>query len=82
MADGVTELLSTDGQHKVSIARRRDGLFLVSVYKWTHEIVKGYGEVDAFWASVERPSLTDTFANAMKLADERLRAYSQEMPKP
>ncbi len=81
MADDVQELFSEDRQHKAVITLRQDKLYGVVLYEWTHEIVSGYGEVAAFWAEVERPSLTDTLANAPKLAEESLQRYVHGFPR-
>jgi hypothetical protein len=71
------EFLSRDGQYKAIIEIRKDGLFEISIYKWTEEIVPGYEQsVGSFWEPVSTPSLTDNLSNARKLTVEELKNWS------
>jgi len=74
----VKEYISANAQYKVSIFHRGDGLFEIITFRWTHEIVPGYGEVCApFWESFTTPSLTDDLMIAEKIAKEELRGWSR-----
>jgi len=64
-------LYSIDDLHMVTIQARGDELLNVTTYKWTHEVIPGYGEVcDPFWESVSGPSITDNLETAIKLVKE------------
>jgi hypothetical protein len=78
MCDIVSEIVSSDALYKVTILRRKDGLYEVEAFRWTREIIPHHSEVSAYWEPVSRPSLTDTLPNAEKLADVELAAWSGE----
>ncbi len=71
------EFLSTNGQFRAIIEIRTDGLFEISIYKWTEEIIPEYSQpVDSFWEAISTPSITDNLTNARKLALEELKNWS------
>jgi hypothetical protein len=67
----ILTLYSNDDLYMVSIESRGDETLSVTTYKWTHEIVPGYGEVcDPFWEPISGPSITDNIETSKKLAEE------------
>lgn len=70
-------IFSDCGLFKAEIERRPGGSLQVTAYKWTEEIVPGYGKVAEFWERVPQSvSITDTLANAEILAREKLRPFN------
>jgi len=68
------DLYSINNRFMVSISTGSDGNLRVTTYKWTHEIVPGYGEVcDPFWEQVCRSSITDTLEKAITIAEDEFK---------
>ena len=76
----VKEIFSPSRTFKAVIERLDDGNHEVSVFKFTHEVVPGYGEVCApFWESVSRmKTLAGTLPEAERIAAEELVSLSGE----
>ena len=73
----VEELSGKNSAFKAMIHRRDDGLLQITVWKWTHEVVPGYGEVcEPFWENItDGLSVTDTVESARDIAREELRQH-------
>ena len=73
MGEVIKEIISPSGKHKAIIRKRDDGNFEVEYFKFTHEIVPGYGEVcEPFWEPIAGKSLVDSLYNAEKVAIDEL----------
>lgn len=76
----VKELFTPSKEYKAEIIKRNDGLFEYRVYHWTREEVPEYGYTSEwYWDPITTTlSLTDTKANAVKLALQELHQHSGE----
>ena len=74
------EIFTPSREYKANIILRNDGNYQIKIYKWTHEIVPGVGEVcEPFWSEVRHElRLTDTEDSAQNIAHEELRNVSGE----
>jgi hypothetical protein len=72
-------IVSDCGRYKVEIERRAANLLEIIAYKWTEEVVPGYGKIGVFWERIPQNfTFTDTLETAQKLALEKLRLYPDE----
>ena len=79
--DIAEEIFSTSRNFKATIERLDSGNHEVTVYKFTHEIVPGYGEVcEPFWEKVSPMRiLAGTISEAKSVAIEELASISGEV---
>ena len=81
MATLVKEFLSEDQHYKTSISQRADGTFEIETQHWTQDTDPESGfESGFFWETCSDRPITDTLANAERLAKEELRAWSGDLP--
>jgi hypothetical protein len=76
------ERLSPCGKLKVEIAKRPDGLFEVTCFRWCEENIADYCMNEAGWVPLrgQRPVvLTDSLVAAQRLADEELSGLSESV---
>lgn len=70
----ILDLYSINNCFRVSITEGIGGNLRVTTWKWTHEIVPGYGEVcDPFWEDISGPSITDAIETATTIAEDEFR---------
>jgi hypothetical protein len=71
-------IVSDCGRYKVEIERRSGGSLQVTAYRWTEEVVAGYGKVAEFWEPVPQSvTITDTLNRAKQLACEKLKLFAR-----
>jgi hypothetical protein len=81
--DVVQTIPSACGLFRAEILRRESGGFQVMMFRWTEEVVPGYGKVAEFWEQADRSAtLTDTQERAAQLAIEKLRDCGAEIGEP
>jgi hypothetical protein len=73
------EIYSQNRQVKAVITHRDKGFYSVEIYRWVKEVVPEFAfESDYFWEPISKPSLTDTYENAVKIATDELNAWRSD----